>query len=56
MNFTKTKIDEMISQLNEISESAKKMEEQFAEDLSKVHPKNKKSALNLIALSGTSAS
>jgi len=48
MNFTKTKIDEMISQLNEISESAKKMEEQFAEDLSKVHPKNKKSALNLL--------
>jgi len=48
MNFTKTKIDEMISQLDTIIESAKKMEEQYADDLSKVHPKNKKSALNLL--------
>jgi len=48
MNFTKTKIDEMISQLDAIIESAKKMEEQYAEDLLKVHSKNKKSALNLL--------
>ena len=48
MNFTKTKIDEMISQLDTIIDSAKKMEEQYAGDLSKVHLKNKKSALNLL--------
>jgi pyruvate kinase len=48
MNFTKTKIDEMISQLETIIETAKKMEEHYADDLSKVHPKNKKSALNLL--------
>ena len=48
MNFTKAKIDEMISQLDAIIESAKKMEEQYAEDLSKINSKNKKSALNLL--------
>lgn len=48
MNFTKIKIDEMIAQLDEVINSAKKMEEQYAEYLSKVHPKNKKSALNLL--------
>jgi pyruvate kinase len=48
MNFTKTKIDKMISQLDAIIESAKKLEEQYADDLSEIHPKNKKSALNLL--------
>ena len=48
MNFTKTKIDEMIAQLDAIIESAKKMEEQYANELSKVHPKNRRSALNLL--------
>ena len=48
MNFTKTKIDEMIAQLDTIIESAKKLEQQYTSDLSKIHPKNRRSALNLL--------
>ena len=48
MNYSKTKIDNMISQLDTICETAEKLEKQYAEELSKVHAKNKKSALNLL--------
>ena len=48
MRNNKTKIDEMISQLDEICNTAKDFEEHYATELSKVHPKFEKSALNLI--------
>ena len=48
MNITKTKIDEMIAQLDTIIESANQLEKQHADELAKIHPKNKKSALNLL--------
>lgn len=44
----KAKIDQMISDLNEICATAEELENKYAYEISKVHPKFKKSALNLL--------
>lgn len=48
MNLEKRKLEQLNAQIGEIIESAIKLEEEYAFEISSVHPNYKKSALNLV--------